>query len=150
MKAIIFLFLVFFGVTGQAQSLDGKWILKDISAPTIITVANNSNQMKVVSNENGVFETSKVTLREYLLQEMKIGITQFLFNGNTFQFYRDANLAHTGTFDKVGEKITLHINKNNHPSTKEMKLISINANEITLESYSNGYPFTITFRKINL
>jgi hypothetical protein len=145
---ILFIFSIDF-LCAQPNRIDGEWILKEVFAPAIITVnTDKTNQLKVIENENQFIETKQITLREYLLQEMQIGITKFVFKSNKFEFYRSSKLTLEGEFDFQGNNITLLINSKIQ-NKKELKNVILNENEMTFESISDGYPFIITFIKAN-
>lgn len=150
MKPLIisFIFSLNF-LCAQQNRIDGEWILKEVFAPAIITVnTDKANQLKVVENENQFLETKKITLREYLLQDMQIGITKFVFKRKKFEFYRSSKLSFEGEFDFQGNNITLLVNSKIQ-NKKELKNVILNENEMTFESISDGYPFIITFVKAN-
>jgi len=148
MKPIIILFIFSANLLfSQSNRIEGEWTLKEIIAPTIITVNSNKvNQLKVVENENQFSETKQITLREYLLQEMQIGKTKFVFKRKNFEFYRSSKLTFEGEFDFQGNNITLFINSKIQ-NKKELKNVILMENELTLESISNGSPFIVTFVK---
>jgi hypothetical protein len=131
----------------QNNRLEGVWILNEIIAPTLITVdRNKSSHLKINSNENQIVETKQITLREYLLEEMQIGITKFLFNGNKFEFYRNSNLTSHGKFEFEEDLISLYINSSTN-NKKEFKNVILNDKVMTFESISNGHTFTLSFVK---
>ena len=148
MKPIIILFIFSANLLfSQSNKIEGEWTLKEIIAPTIITVNSNKvNQLKVVENDNQFSETKQITLREYLLQEMQIGKTKFVFKRKNFEFYRSSKLTFEGEFDFQGNNITLFINSKIQ-NKKELKNVILMENELTLESISNGSPFIVTFVK---
>lgn len=148
MKPIIILFIFSANLLfSQSNKIEGEWTLKEIIAPTIITVNSNKvNQLKVVENENQFSETKQITLREYLLQEMQIGKTKFVFKRKNFEFYRSSKLTFEGEFDFQGNNITLFINSKIQ-NKKELKNVILRENELTFESISNGSPFIVTFVK---
>ena len=148
MKPIIILFIFSANLLfSQSNKIEGEWTLKEIIAPTIITVnSNKDNQLKVVENDNQFSETKQITLREYLLQEMQIGKTKFVFKRKNFEFYRSSKLTFEGEFDFQGNNITLFINSKIQ-NKKELKNVILMENELTFESISNGSPFIVTFVK---
>ena len=148
MKPIIILFIFSANLLfSQSNKIEGEWTLKEIIAPTIITVNSNKvNQLKVVENDNQFSETKQITLREYLLQEMQIGKTKFVFKRKNFEFYRSSKLTFEGEFDFQSNNITLFINSKIQ-NKKELKNVILMENELTFESISNGSPFIVTFVK---
>jgi hypothetical protein len=150
MKPIIILFIFSANLLfSQSNRIEGEWTLKEIIAPTIITVNSNKvNQLEVVENENQFSETKQITLREYLLQEMQIGKTKFVFKRKNFEFYRNSKLTFEGEFDFQGNNITLFINSKIQ-NKKELKSVILMENELTFETISNGSPFILTFVKAN-
>jgi len=148
MKPIIILFIFSANLLfSQSNKIEGEWTLKEIIAPTIITVnSNKDNQLKVVENDNQFSESKQITLREYLLQEMQIGKTKFVFKRKNFEFYRSSKLTFEGEFDFQGNNITLFTNSKIQ-NKKELKNVILMENELTFESISNGSPFIVTFVK---
>jgi hypothetical protein len=132
MKPIIILFIFSANLLfSQSNKIEGEWTLKEIIAPTIITVnSNKDNQLKVVENDNQFSDTKQITLREYLLQEMQIGKTKFVFKRKNFEFYRSSKLTFKGEFDFQGNNITLFINSKIQ-NKKELKNVILKENELT-------------------
>ena len=126
-----------------------KWILSNLETDAIIYKSvKKSESITVNSKSENVFENKeKIDLRTYLLNEMSLDVTQFIFKKNTFKFFRKEDLTFEGIFSLENETIFLNFKHNGVDNSKEMKLISVTESELVLESKSHNKPFILIFKR---
>ena len=136
-------------IAQQTQTHNGKWVLSKIESDAIVTVQRNKMfEIHTSVNENNAMpETMQIPLQEYLKKEMTIGITNFIFEGETFQFSRSAEPTFNGKWTLDGTKMTLFYTSAQNNQTKENKIIEWTTSTLEIESISNGYNVKFTFSK---
>ncbi len=128
----------------------GKWTLSDIITTEMVTLPKNkTNELAFSSDksEQVKIETITMKLRDHLIEEMPLGVTKFIFQPNTFQFYRQSNLTFEGTYMEKDNQLTLSFKSKGVDNNKEMKIISLDANTLIMQSVSMGKTFKIVFTK---
>ena len=153
MKKILLLTVVFIAafsaLNAQCQELEGKWILKDLKTDATIYVSKTKSESKAIGTNipETPPETTPIKLRAYLLNEMSLDVTKFIFKNEKFEFYRKSELTFSGTYKIINEVVILSFTHKGVDNSKEMKLISVTKDEMILESNSHNRPFTLIFKR---
>lgn len=136
-------------LNAQYQHIEGKWILSNLNTDAIIYKANSKAESLAIKSDSALSpaDTKPIKLRAYLLNEMSLCITKFIFKNNKFEFYRKAELTFKGTYKIVDGEIILSFTHKGVDNSKEMKLISVSKEELILESSSHNRPFTLIFKR---
>lgn len=153
MKKTILLTILFVStfstINAQFMQLEGKWTLFDLKTDATIYKAKSKAESIAIKSNSDVSpaETTPVKLRTYLLNEMSLNITKFIFENEKFEFYRKGELTFKGTYKIVNNVMILKFNHKGIDNSKEMKLISLTQNELILESKSHNRPFILIFNR---
>ncbi len=153
-KLILLIFIIApllaFSQTDQAQ-FQGEWVLSDIQSNDSIWVAINPNAQSSVSTDGKVItsdvQEKRISIVEYLQKDLSCGITQFVFKGTQFEFYRSKQLTFKGTFTIKGTKLILEYENGSGKNTKENTIVSLSNEKLVLESESKERPVTLSFFK---
>ena len=151
---LLILTMLFFCFTNSLfageNNLVGKWTLSEIITNEMITLPKDKISEKAISSdksEQARIETKTINLRDHLIEEMPLGVTKFIFQSNSFQFYRQSNLTFEGTYTMIENQLKLFFSNKGVKNDKEMKIISIDEHTLIMQSVSMGKSFKAIFTK---
>ncbi len=136
----------------DTKLLEGQWLLADITSNDSIWVSIHPDAQEPVStgpNKNGSTERQKkkVAVADYMKKDLTCGVTRFVFQGNTFQFYRGEALTFSGTITVKGKQLLLEYDNGNGKNTKENTIVTLTAGNLVLSSESKEQPVLLSFFK---
>ncbi len=133
-------------VLPEVSNIEGTWVLSRVQANGTIAVGNKQSAVGNASFTQDIDETTTVSLKEEVEQNLTIDRCKFIFKGDKYEFYRKGEtLSHQGIWAIKGDSLLLNRAYVKEPLVN--KIFSIDQQTLQLEIDYSGKPVTLIFTK---
>lgn len=128
------------------SSIEGTWILSGVEANGTITIGSKQVAVGNASFSQDIDETTIISLKDDVEQNLLINGCKFIFKGTQYAFYRRGEtLSHQGNWTIKEDSLLLSRAYTKEPLVN--KILRLDQQNLKLEIDYKGKPVTLIFTK---